>query len=162
MKKHYVKVLNGAVVEGPLLLSDDGTKSPNSAWRTEQLKTHGYFLVDLSHDPISQEIDFANPIISSNSVIYTIKEKPLSEVLNYCRKTVMRGIVRKANEIVLDKHPIHKQIMAALLMTDASYMTNLKSDLKAVFDSVEEAKANLNNLNTRQDIENYKHIFPTI
>lgn len=66
----YVKVQNGKIVEGPAEVSPNESDSPNTNWGAEQMKLNGIFLVDLDHDPLTEKIDYDNPVIYSNSVVY--------------------------------------------------------------------------------------------
>ena len=79
---HYVKLEKGVIVEGPLPLSNRPTAIPNSKWPAEQLKLHGYVLVDLDYDRKTETLDLANPIISGDSVTYPRIRKSDSEKLN--------------------------------------------------------------------------------
>ena len=66
----YVKVENGVITEGPKFLSYSSFDTPNAHWATSQLKSSGYFLVDLTYDEMVEKIDFNNPVITADGVTY--------------------------------------------------------------------------------------------
>lgn len=68
--KYYVVVKDGQVVGLPLPLSDSGSVSPNAHWGLDQMKLNGYLPADLSHDPDTEKIDFASPVVSPDFVSY--------------------------------------------------------------------------------------------
>lgn len=75
----YVKIENGKIVEGPKNISSSESDSPNIHWGYNQLKANGYFIVDLAHDPMTEKIDYANPVITEDAVIYPILHLNASE-----------------------------------------------------------------------------------
>lgn len=66
----YVKVENGVITEGPKDLSSSSFDSPNVHWSASQMKDSGYIIVDLTYNDMVEIIDYANPVISDNSVTY--------------------------------------------------------------------------------------------
>lgn len=91
---HYVVIKDGLVTGGPFELFNDENRSPNSHWGLEQMKLNGFLPADLSHNPQVEEIDFNNPIVTDDLVVYA--RKPLSAskikenedaVVDYQRKT---------------------------------------------------------------------------
>lgn len=77
----YVKVIDGLIVEGPKEVSSNESDSPNVHWGSEQLKLNNIFFVDIDHDPLSEKIDYANPVITKESVTYSRISLSASEVI---------------------------------------------------------------------------------
>lgn len=74
---HYVKVEKGIIVDGPRELSQSESDSPNVHWGPDQLRANSWFEVDLTHDPLTERIDYANPNINGDYVSYP--RLPLTE-----------------------------------------------------------------------------------
>ena len=68
--RYYVHVENGLVTSGPHSLSSSESVSPNVHWGLEQMKLNGYLPADLSHDPMTEKIDYANPVVTEDLVVY--------------------------------------------------------------------------------------------
>lgn len=66
----YVKVSNGVIVEGPKELQSSESSSPNVNWSKEQMKLNGYFIVDMSHDHLTEKVDTNNPTIMESGVTF--------------------------------------------------------------------------------------------
>lgn len=75
--RYYVKVEDGDVVEGPLEISASVTESPNTDWPAEQMLKHGFYEVNLLYNPQTEKIDYDNPTVTEDSVVYP--RLPLSD-----------------------------------------------------------------------------------
>ena len=79
--KHYVKVIDGKIVEGPKEISNSESDSPNTNWGNQQMSLNDFFFVDLSHDPMTEKIDYENPMIIGDGSVYQVSYPriPLSD-----------------------------------------------------------------------------------
>src|SRR3990167_3790200 len=111
--KHYVKVENGVIVEGPKEISSSQSASPNIYWSKEQMKLNGFFQVDLTHDQDMEILDLTNPIITSDGVSFPIVDKPASEALECVKTTLLREKKKEAYEIIFKKYSVSDISLAA-------------------------------------------------
>lgn len=68
--KYYVIMDDDVVIGGPFELSSSESASPNIYWPITQMKLNGYLPADLSHDPETEKVDFSNPLVTSDIVVY--------------------------------------------------------------------------------------------
>jgi len=68
--RFYVKVEDGDVVDGPKPISGSPTDAPNTDWGADQMLKHGFYEVDLTHDEYTEKIDYENPTVMEDYVVY--------------------------------------------------------------------------------------------
>lgn len=84
---YYVKVVDGEVKGLPQVLSPYNSDTPNANWSIDQMRLNGFFIVYLDFDPKTQKVDYDNPIVSEESVVYPILDKTEEELLeDYTRE----------------------------------------------------------------------------
>lgn len=137
---HYVEIKDGVVSE-PKKVSNSRTASPNTHWSAEQMKKHGYFIVDVSHDDQVEKIDYDNPIITDNAVDFA--KIPLdSEVVkgNKKKEKIARIKARFMNRIK-DKNDIWDILFALMGFDDIEPIkTDIDLDLKAMRQKIKAVK----------------------
>jgi hypothetical protein len=126
--KHFVKVKNGIVVDGPKVLSDNPSDSPNSQWKNEQLSLNSYFIVDLACDECMEKIDYANPVVSKDSVTYkriALTQTEMDEVFN------QKQIQNRVNEYPSSVKKLDS-LWAMIAEGDETLMNEVKSKIEEV------------------------------
>lgn len=161
---HYVRIHNGQVVEGPLPLSNSPKDSPNSMWGKEQLKANRFYLVDMRHDRVEEDIDLANPEINHElvMVIYPRIKKPDGSILDSIRRRKYSVIRTNAQEIIFNKYPVYKQLSALHGLYPDEYLIVMKLAIKSIIDATKRMESEIEALTTRQQIEDYPISFPTL
>lgn len=160
--KHYVKVSGGRVVDGPKILSTDNNAAPNTEWPLSQLKAHGYFLVSLECDELTQYIDLANPTITEDSVTYPVLQKPNSEVLSVVKKRRIQIFRDMAYTIVQSKYDLEEQIVGSLGLLPTTFTNQMKTDIQKVMDVFLKAKSDVQAAQNRQQVESISPVWPEI
>lgn len=160
--RHFVRVKDGSVIEGPKVVSTNPSESPNELWTKSQMRLHGIFEVDLTHDPISEFIDLNNPVINEEGVIYPVRTKALPEILTTCRRKKIRELKEIGVQIILAKYSVYELLFVALNVLGDIFSERVRSHVQSIVDSIKQGETEINNLTTRQSIEGYNHTFPSI
>ena len=87
----YVKVIDGKIVEGPKELSASESDSPNSHWSDQQLKLNNIILVDTTHNPLTEKVDYSNPVITKDSVSFPVITLSLTDQTTLLNKEAIKG-----------------------------------------------------------------------
>jgi|SRR3989338_1234742 len=157
MSRHYVKVVDGVVIGYPEQLSESGSATPNTSWKPEQMKLHGFYEVDLSHDEVEETIDLDLYEIDGDFVVFAKVKKSSSEILDNSRNKKLIELNSKANNKIESLYSINTRINAALGLYPPQFLKDLKIDIAQILDSVESATVVINGLMTRKEIEDYKY-----
>jgi hypothetical protein len=144
MKRHYVRVLNGSVVEGPRIISPAIQDSPNISWSDEQMKLHDYFKVDCDYDSLIEFIDYANPIITENSVSYNRISKSAALILVDIKAMKNKAMRKMAENIIRSKYSEQDQHYVALGIAGNGISASLKSDVGSVYSVLSQAISDIN------------------
>ena len=162
MRRYYVTVKDGQVIHEPKEIGSLHSDAPNLFWKAEQMALHGFVEVDLNYDKVTESIDLDNPVINKGSVTYPRITKDMSLVIIASRKRRILYITEQANRIIENKYSFQEILYVALGAINGTFGQELRDDVTAIMQSLKQAKSELSNLTTREQIEAYTHTFPII
>ena len=157
--RHYVKVANGVIVDGPREISSGGSESPNISWSSEQMKLNGFFEVNLEYNPDTETIDYQNPTITSDSVTYPRNPIDSTTALSICKTRIIKASRLEALQRIRDKYDIMEMMIVAL-----GFQTNsgMGSDIQLVLDSFTNYRNSVNSSTTISDAKSQTVNWPNL
>lgn len=158
--RHYVKLIDGKIIDGPNEISYNESDSPNIHWSDEQMKLNGFVRVDLEHDRELETVDIQNPVITRDTVNYNKIPYSKEKILNDAKYEESLLIERMAREIIQKKYDNFTLTMASIEATKHSQ--DIKIDCLNIISACELMIDEINLLTTKEAVKSYEIIFPTI
>ena len=157
--RHYVKVANGVIVDGPREISSGGSESPNTGWSGEQMKLNGFFEVNLEYNPDTETVDYQNPTITADSVTYPRNSIDSTTALSICKTRLIKAARLEALRRIRDKYDIMEMMIVAL-----GFQTNsgMGSDIQLVLDSFTNYRNAVNSSATISDAKSQTVNWPNL
>ena len=122
--RHYVKIENGVIVDGPKEIPSLESSSPNVHWGTRQMNLHGFYEVKYApFNPDTHKIDLNNPQINDYYVFYDVIPLSSSELNSVATKNRLK------------EYPLDHDILWAIYLSmtgDQKPFDEIKSKIDSV------------------------------
>lgn len=113
--KKFVKLEGGKIVKAPHVVEGDLLD-----WGDAQLKSNGLIEVAIDHNPETESIDLANPVIVGDTVTYNKTTLSPEAVLTRAKELKRRELVRMRNNAITTQYSIEEAMLAALGILSAN------------------------------------------
>lgn len=156
MERHYVKVVNGKIIDGPRIISANHSDSPNTQWQPDQMRRWDYFEVDLSCDQDTEYVDTANPTITTDSVTYPRIQKDPALVLSDLKQNLIKRERANLWARIAQRYEDREILLIALLGGGVS----IKSEIQSLVNAWQDYKVNVNASTTPQEARSCVVVWP--
>lgn len=156
--RYYVKVANGVVIGNPSLISGNSSDSPNTSWGLEQMKLNGYLPTDLSCDELVERIDYDNPIVMEDKVVYP----RLPANLNAVKSARIQRFRSHAAKLIRDKYQNEEITYVALGVATLTQSEAVNSAVQSVYDVLLAAISQVNGASTLSQVNAVSPNWPVL
>ena len=156
--KHYCKISNGQVMGGPYLISSSPTESPNKDWGLNQMKLNGFLPTDIDYDESMEMIDFANPIVMEDKVVYP----RLPANLNAVKSARIQRFRSHAAKLIRDKYQHEEITYVALGVATLTQAEAVNSAVQSVYDVLLAAISQVNGATTLSQVNSVSPNWPVL
>jgi hypothetical protein len=130
----YVKIntdnINEISISKPMDLSLSQQDSPNVFWKKEQMKLHGYYLVDISYNQNIEDIDLEHPLFKNDEVKYNRIPKSEQEVLIINKDNKIKELKESFFTEIEKTYDYKYLLLVSLDILDNQETTKIKTEIK--------------------------------
>ena len=160
--RYYVKLINGAIIGAPRLISQSEGDSPNINWSKDQMKLNNFVEVDLNYNPETETIDLSSPIISGNSVTFPRTPFTQATILQKSKNETKKLITTMAKNVISNKYDEFTLLMVSMNLLPLNQKNDITSKCQTIVNSMLTMRNEVDALTTVESVKSYAISFPTI